>query len=73
MDFNAQLRPYVNGSVTINEKFFTLESVEEDHLVLRDEDSMHTIVWFSSIRSVTEAPPNPPEIILFPRKSSEGD
>jgi hypothetical protein len=73
MDFNAQLRPYVNGSVTINEKFFTLESVEEDHLVLRDEDSMHTIVWFSSIRSVTEPPPNPPEIILFPRKSSEGD
>jgi hypothetical protein len=73
MDFNAQLRPYVDGPITIKEKVFTLESLEEDHLVLRDEDSMHTFIWFSSIQSVTEAPPTPPEIILFPRKSTELD
>lgn len=65
MDLVAQLSPHINGQVFIKEKGFTLESVEEDHLVLRDEDSMHTMVWFSSIQGVREIPPAPPEIILF--------
>jgi len=73
MKLNAQLRSYVDGLVTIQEKVFTLESVEEDHLVLRDEDSMHTFIWFSSIQSVAESPSTPPNIILFPRKSPELD
>ncbi|MFI5303407.1 MAG: hypothetical protein ACHQYP_01315 [Nitrospiria bacterium] len=49
---------------------FILESVEEDHLVLRDEDAMHTVVWLSSIQSIKEEPLNSPEIVLFPISKS---
>lgn len=73
MDLNTQLRPYVDGPVKVKEKVFTLESLEEDHLVLRDEDGMHTFIWFSSIQMVTKTTPAPPEIILVPRKSAEED
>jgi len=66
MDFNLQLKPHLNGKIKINMRAFILESVEEDHLVLRDEDAMHTVVWFSSIQSIEEDPLNSPEIVLFP-------
>lgn len=73
MDIVAQLRPYIDGTVSMKGNNFTLESVEEDHLVLRDEDSMHTMVWYSSIQSIKEKETSPPEIILRSVKSSELD
>ena len=66
MNFNAQLKPYLDGQVRIKQKVFVVESVEHDHLVLRDEDSMHTVLWFSSIQTVNEALLTVPEIILLP-------
>jgi hypothetical protein len=70
MDFNLQLKPYLNGNIKINVRAFILESVEEDHLVLRDENAMHTVVWFSSIQFIKEDPLNSPEIVLFPISKS---
>ncbi len=61
---NHKLKPYAGRLITLKDQIFTLESVEEDHLVLRNEDQMHTFIWFSSIQSVREVPGGPPEIIL---------
>jgi hypothetical protein len=73
MDVIGLLRPHIDGKVSIKGKEFTLESVEEDHLVLRDEDSMHTMVWYTSIQSVREGESTTPEIILLARIDAELD
>ncbi|MBI1821447.1 MAG: hypothetical protein HY036_11155 [Nitrospirae bacterium] len=61
---NNKLKTYTGRLITLKDQTFTLESVEEDHLVLRNEDQMHMFIWFSSIQSVREVPGGPPEIIL---------
>jgi len=67
MNPRERLRAYVDGHVTIKERRFVLESLEEDHQVLRDEDQMHTFIWFTSIKDVAEGQGAPPEIIMNPR------
>ena len=67
MDPRERLRTYVDGQVSIKDQLFFLESLEEDHLVLRDEDQMHTFIWFTSIKDVAKRADGPPEIIMNPR------
>ncbi|HXN06292.1 MAG TPA: PilZ domain-containing protein [Nitrospiria bacterium] len=63
------LMPYVNGRVAIKETLFVLESLEGDHLVLRNDDQMHTFIWFASIGEILPNKAGIPEIIVKPRQA----
>jgi hypothetical protein len=67
---NNKLKTYTGGSIILKDQTFTLESVEEDHLVLRNEDQMHTFIWYTSIESILENSGGYPEIVLSPRQKT---
>ncbi len=67
---NKKLKTYTGRSIILKDQTFTLESVEEDHLVLRNEDQMHTFIWYTSIESILEKPGGYPEILLSPRQKT---
>ena len=64
MDLQTKLKPYVGGQIMIKDQVLTLESVEEDHLVLMDEDSLHSFIQLTSVKEVQEVPGEIPKIIL---------
>ena len=66
MEIQKRLKPYVGGLVMIKDKVLTLESAEEDHLVLMDEDHLHAFIQLTSIKEVYELDGKIPEIILKP-------
>ncbi|MBI3605032.1 MAG: hypothetical protein HY202_03280 [Nitrospirae bacterium] len=70
---NHKLKPYTGRLITLKDQTFTLESVEEDHLVLRNEDQMHTFIWYTSIESILENLGGYPEIVLSPRQTGDQD
>ncbi|MHB8483003.1 MAG: hypothetical protein ACYDBV_09810 [Nitrospiria bacterium] len=48
----------------IKGKVLTLESAEEDHLVLMDDDHLHSFIQLISVKEVQEVPGKILQIIL---------
>jgi hypothetical protein len=67
MEIRKRLQSHLNGPVRLKDRSFILESVEEDHIILRDEDAMHTLIELDSIQDLLASPHDHPEIRLKKR------